>query len=668
MDNQEGKRVMPREGGPRGKKIALIAVIIILAALCAGYGGLCFYASSSDKLLPNTTAAGVSVGGMTRAEAETALSSALADRLSGLSVDFLCGDQTYTVPGSAFQADAARAVQTAADDQSSSLLTMGWNYITSLIAGKDYDVPVTLPETPQAVEEAVEASSDPDAQTTWERQGDNLVFTKGRTGRSVDTAALETDLAERAGHLLNDDEPAEYAPVEATVTTAPPADPDFDAIYQEIYTEPADAHLDAETKEIVDSVTGVSFDIAAAQALLERTEEGGTCTVPLILEEPNITTADLNEKLFADVLGQSSTRTAGPSNRWHNVDLACQRVNGTILLPGEVFSYNDLCGPYSQAGGYLKAGAYVSGTTQDTWAGGICQLSSTIYYTTLKANLETVERTKHKYDVGYLPSGMDATVYSNSLDFKFKNNTDYPIKIECALVKNSSGTRYCNVTIYGTNTTGIYGDPYSIVLSTISPQTKYEPNASVPEGSAPQKDPERTAYTGKKVEVHQRLRDANGNVISDTVIHVDTFSSRDAVYFYNPADAALWGIDPSTGLKTLTPVSPSPSPSATPSTSPSPSPSITPSPTPDVSPSPSPSVTPSPTPDVSPSPSASPSPTPPVTPTATPSTEPSATPAPSVPDNGPGMEPTEESTPSYSPTPAPTPAPSPTSSQLVPLD
>ena len=71
--------------------------------------------------------------------------------------------------------------------------------------------------------------------------------------------------------------------------------------------------------------------------------------------------------------------------------------------------------PYSQAGGYLKAGAYVSGTTQDTWAGGVCQLSSTIYYTTLKANLETVERTKHKYDVGYLPSGMDATVYSDPL-------------------------------------------------------------------------------------------------------------------------------------------------------------------------------------------------------------------------------------------------------------
>ena len=276
--------------------------------------------------------------------------------------------------------------------------------------------------------------------------------------------------------------------------------------------EAADAYLDKSTKQIVPSVTGVSLDTAAAKSALDSAAEGSDVSVPLTKTEPEMTTADLEANLFKDVLGQSSTRTAGGSSRWHNVDLACQRVNGTILLPGETFSYNAVCGPYSQAGGYQKAGAYISGTTKDTWAGGICQLSSTLYWTTLKANLETVERYCHQFDVGYLPSGMDATVYSNSLDFKFKNDTGYPIKIEASLTKNSNGTRYCNVTIYGTNSTGVYGDPYSVVLSTISPQTKYEPNASIPQGSKPQKDPERTAYTGKKVAVYQRLRDANGNV------------------------------------------------------------------------------------------------------------------------------------------------------------
>ena len=310
-----------------------------------------------------------------------------------------------------------------------------------------------------------------------------LVIHKGASGLSVNAADFR-DLV--IDSLLTGRTSIEVAP-----HVTPPEALDFEAIYREVYKEPVDAYLDKETSEIVPSVTGVSFGISTAQALMERTEEGQSCEVPLTLTEPEMTTAKLEESLFKDVLGQSSTKTSGPSNRWHNVETACERVNGTILLPGEVFSYNELCEPYSQAGGYLKAGAYVSGTTQDTWAGGVCQLSSTIYYTTLKANLETVERTKHKYDVGYLPSGMDATVYSNSYDFKFKNNTDYPIKIVATLTKDSSGTRWCNVTIYGTNTTGIYGDPYSVLLATIPYETYYEakrlgaPGQPAPEGLHP---------------------------------------------------------------------------------------------------------------------------------------------------------------------------------------
>ena len=262
----------------------------------------------------------------------------------------------------------------------------------------------------------------------------------------------------------------------------------------------------------------------------------------------------------------------------------------------------------------------MSGTTQDTWAGGVCQLSSTLYYTTLKANLETVERSKHKYDVGYLPSGLDATVYSNSLDFRFKNDTEYPIKITATLTK-SGGARYCNVTIYGTNTTGIYGDPYSVVVSTTAPKTVYEANSSVPQGSKPQKDPTRTAYTGKVVEAHQRLRDASGRVISDTVIHTDRFDVRNAVYFYNPADAARLGIDPATGLMTEVPVTPTPSP--TPSVTPAPSGSPAPT-APVVSPTPAPTVEPTATPPASAEPSAPPSSTPVPTPDAEPSTDPNA--------------------------------------------
>ena len=608
MEHSKGKRVMPNPEGGRRRKSGrppkvLVGVLIFLLLLCAGYAGMCAYAATSGKLLPNARISGVQVGSLTREEAQAKLEAELPTRLSSLSADFTCNGSTFTVSGDALSADISGAVEAAWNDNQKGGAAAGGFRFLSALAGQSSEVEVQLSfsQTPASITQAEEHISNPMVETSWTVTADTLDFTKGTTGQAIDVDALEEQLLREFQTLLSEGGTSAPVPIEVPVMTEEPPEPDFEAIYQEVYTEPADAYLDKNTKEIVPSVTGIRFDTDAARTALADTAEGEVCSVPLEKEEPNITTAKLNANLFKDVLGKSSTKTAGGSSRWHNVDLACQRVNGTILLPGETFSYNATVGPYSQAGGYQKAGAYVSGTTQDTWAGGVCQLSSTLYYTTLKANLETVERHKHKYDVGYLPSGLDATVYSNSLDFRFKNNTDYPIKIVASLTK-SGGTRYCNVTIYGTNTTGIYGDPYSVVVSTTAPKTVYEPNSSVPQGSKPQKDPTRTAYTGKVVEVHQRLRDANGKVISDTVIHNDRFDVRNAVYFYNPADAARLGIDTSTGLMTEVPVTPTPAPT--------PSPTATPAPTPAPSSTPAPTAAPTSTPTPAPTTSAPPSSTP----------------------------------------------------------
>ena len=283
--------------------------------------------------------------------------------------------------------DAAAAVDAALTDQAGSFFTPGGRYRAAEMHGNRYSVPVTLTGTPDAVTRAVEECSDPEAQTTWEVTDTELVLHKGVTGRTIDVAALTDALAERLGHLVSKDEPASYAPIEAQVTTAPPAAPDFDAIRSEVAAEPADAYLDKETREIVPSVTGVDFDTAQAQAVLDAAGEGETVSVPLLLTEPKLTTAKLEANLFKDVLGSGSTTCAGPSNRWYNIDLAAKRLNGTILLPGETFSYNDTVGPYTLASGYKAAGTYQNGQSVDATAGGICQLSSNLYWVTLKANL-----------------------------------------------------------------------------------------------------------------------------------------------------------------------------------------------------------------------------------------------------------------------------------------
>lgn len=573
----------PRRRKSKKKGSPLIPVVAVVVILVLAYAGLTAWAAVSDQMLPNTTVGGIDLGGLDRAQALEKVNEEAGARCESLSVSFTCGGTEFTVPGSDLTVDGASAVNDAwQKSHSGNLLSGGIRYLGALVGASEVNVDLSIrfDQTPQTILDAESHITNGMVETTYTVTDTTLELTHGTTGQAIDVKALEEQILQEFQNQLNGEEA--QPTIDVPITTEEPPEPDFQAIYDAVYKEPADATLDKNTKEIVPSVTGVSFDIEAAKAALDGSEEGETVSVPLTLTEPAVTTAKLEANLFSDVLGKASTKTTGDSNRIHNVDLACQRVNGTILLPGEVFSYNDLCGPYSEAGGYLKAGAYVGGATTPTWAGGVCQLSSTIYYTTLKANLETVERSKHKYDVGYLPSGMDATVYGNSLDFKFKNSTDYPIKIVTSLTK-SNGVRYCNVTIYGTDTTGIYGDPYSVVVSTTQPKTVYEPNSSVPQGTAPQKDSTRTAYTGKVVEVHQRLRNANDEIISDTVIHTDRFDARDAVYFYNPADADLWGIDPSTGLKTKTPT-------ATTTTKPSAAPTVTPTPTPSAAPSAAPSA------------------------------------------------------------------------------
>lgn len=640
MENQDGKRVARGPGMPRGGKIALAVVLVLVLALAGGYVGLCAYAGSS-AFLPNTSIAGVDVSGQSREGAAAALEGALPGLLADSRAEFTCAGQSYAVNGDdpSVSVDAAAAVDAALTDQAGSFFTRGGRYLAAVMHGNRYSVPVTLTGTPDAVTRAVEECSDPEAQTTWEVTDTELVLHKGVTGRTIDVAALTDALAERLGILVSGFQ-LDAAPIEAQVTTAPPAAPDFDAIRSEIAAEPADAYLDKETREIVPSVTGVDFDTAQAQAVLDAAGEGETVSVPLLLTEPKLTTAKLEANLFKDVLGSGSTTCAGPSNRWYNIDLAAKRLNGTILLPGETFSYNDTVGPYTLASGYKAAGTYQNGQSVDATAGGICQLSSNLYWVTLKANLEIVERHKHQFNGGYMPViGTDATVWSDQLDFRFQNNTDYPIKIESYLDRNHK----LHVTIYGTDTTGIHGEPYHVVISTVPYKNTYQPKDSIPVGTEPQRDPNYSRYNGYTVDLYQKLVDKNGKTISTTLLYRNTYKASDAVYYYNPADAARWGIDPSTGLKTLTPVTPTPSPSPSPSPAPSPTPGSTPSPVPTATP-----VLPlEPSPTVPPSPESPPAYTPPVEATATPES-----------GVGPGMEPVEE-TPLPAPTPADTPAAAP---------
>lgn len=146
-------------------------------------------------------------------------------------------------------------------------------------------------------------------------------------------------------------------------------------------------------------------------------------------------------------------------NRGHNINLASSRLNDTIIMPGETFSYLNVVGPYGASNGYLPAPIYLNGTSATANGGGVCQLASTLYNAQLRAGLETVSRRGHTFAPTYVPKGLDATVYSTTTDYKFKNQYEYPFFI-VSYVKGN----YLTVDIWS-NENALGGktyEPYSV--------------------------------------------------------------------------------------------------------------------------------------------------------------------------------------------------------------
>lgn len=138
------------------------------------------------------------------------------------------------------------------------------------------------------------------------------------------------------------------------------------------------------------------------------------------------------------VLGTYSTSYASSSsNRRKNVQNGASRINGTVLYPGEEFSASKTMGPFDESTGYALAGSYLNGKTVESFGGGVCQVSTTLYNALLLSELEITQRYNHSMTVSYVKPSMDAAISGTSKDLRFKNNTDAPIYIEA----NASGGR-----------------------------------------------------------------------------------------------------------------------------------------------------------------------------------------------------------------------------------
>ena len=217
-----------------------------------------------------------------------------------------------------------------------------------------------------------------------------------------------------------------------------------------VYTDPQNAQYKVEnnTVEIVPEKTGRYINKEEAATLLPLVKEGGeVIKIPYYVSYADITSQMLSDKLFSHTLASYSTNYGGSTaNRAANVARAAELINGKVLSPGEIFSFNDTVGDRTVSNGFYTATEYVDGKSVQGIGGGTCQVSTTLYSAALYADLQIVHRENHVMTVGYVPLGQDATVAYGSVDFKFKNTTEYPIKI---VATTGGGT--ITVSIVGTN-------------------------------------------------------------------------------------------------------------------------------------------------------------------------------------------------------------------------
>lgn len=175
----------------------------------------------------------------------------------------------------------------------------------------------------------------------------------------------------------------------------------------------------------------VDESVSAVEEFFNGSWDGSDAAVSLVADivEPKGSMEELSK--VTDLLGSYHTNFSGSTeNRCENVRLATSKINGTVIYPGEEFSVHDAISPIDAEGGYQLAGAYENGQTVESYGGGVCQVSTTLYNAVLLAELEVTQRSNHSMIVTYVSPSMDAAIAGDYKDLKFKNNQDIPIYIE----------------------------------------------------------------------------------------------------------------------------------------------------------------------------------------------------------------------------------------------
>ncbi|KAB3534831.1 hypothetical protein F8154_07530 [Alkaliphilus pronyensis] len=220
---------------------------------------------------------------------------------------------------------------------------------------------------------------------------------------------------------------------------------------------------------ITDDVPGYRLNsLALEKEIKARLNSFSSQPIEIPVNEIKANIASNHLKAVQDLLGQFKTGFNGADKgRNINIALATNEIDGILLMPNDVFSFNDTTGPRGVEEGYQYAPVIINGQLVPGLGGGICQVSTTLYNAVISSNLEIITRKNHSLPVAYVPLGHDATVVFEYIDLQFMNNTGYPVYIE-GYIKNNE----IIINIYGKKTNDFTVKLYSEVIETIQPTIK----------------------------------------------------------------------------------------------------------------------------------------------------------------------------------------------------
>ena len=507
FEKQEGKF------NKRDLKKIFIIIAIILIVLAILSTGFALVNINNENIIAGVSIDGINVQGLSKGEAKELIEKKIEQKLNNeIKVQIQETNETILLSQIELEYNVEQAINEAYKiGRKNNIFVNNYEILKSKFLGNNINLNFKYNEElmDNVIKDIKNKIPNAVTEVTYCIEEDELIITKGKAGFSLNKQEVQEEIIKNISLSYNKD-------IKVNLIFSEPEAINIEKIYEEVHTEAQDAYYTTVPFKIYAEVKGIDFNLEEAKEILK--EEKEEYIIKLTVTNPKKTTKDIGTEAFPDKLSTFSTRyDATNISRTTNLRLAINKINGVVLMPGEVFSYNKVLGKRTVEAGYKDAAGYAGGKVVPMIGGGICQISSTLYDAVVYANLDIIERHNHAFITSYVGAGKDATVVYGSLDFKFKNTRNHPIKIQSYL-QNGIAT----VSIYGIKEEVEYDVEIATTILNYIPYTViYEEDNRLEEGT------EEVTQNGQKgcKSITYKILKQNGKEVSRSVLSTDTYSA-----------------------------------------------------------------------------------------------------------------------------------------------